>query len=77
MMTKDGEGGREGQPKYDEGCRGGGGLKKPKLADIICEQPLIRVPQIVESCQSTEKVVQVSGLSSNFQKLIFSRSPKN
>ena len=43
-MTKDDEGGRGGQPKDDEGWRrgvGGGGLKTPKLADIICEQPLI------------------------------------
>ena len=46
MLTKDGEGGRGGKPKGDEGWWGGGAprggvCKPPKLADIICEQPLL------------------------------------
>ena len=42
MLTKDGEGARGVKPKGDEGWRGVGGVvwKPPKLADLICEQPL-------------------------------------
>ena len=47
MLTKDDEGGRGGKPKGDEGWQGEGVWKPPKLADIICEQPLRLICQSI------------------------------